>query len=68
MVCSLRIHEGSGVMGLLFHAIGSKTTLFCYFITSAIILVAFLAYIYISKGLEEYEKLPENSDEEDENV
>ena len=47
MVYSICIDAGSGVMGLLFHAIGSKTTLFCYFITSAIILVAFLAYIYI---------------------
>ena len=34
-------------MGLLFHATGPKTTLFCYSIASAIILVAFLAYIYI---------------------
>ena len=68
MVYSIRIDAGSGVMGILFHAIESKTTLFCYFITSAIILVAFLDYIYISKGLEEYEKLPENSDEEGENV
>ena len=68
MVYSIGIDAGSGVMGLLFHAIGSKTTLFCYSITSAIILFAFLAYIYFSKGLEDCEKLPENSDEEDENV
>ena len=55
-------------MGLHFHAIGSNATLFCYSIASAIILVAFLAYIYFYKGLEDYEKLPENSDEEDESV
>ena len=68
MVYSIGIDAGSGVMGLHFHAIGSKATLFCYSIASAIILVAFLAYIYFSKGLEDYEKLPENSDEEDESV
>ena len=68
MVYSIGIDAGSGVMGLLFHAIGSKTTLFCYSVTSAVIFVAFLAYIYFSKGLQAYEKLPENGDEEDENV
>ena len=50
MVYSIGIDAGSGVMGLLFHAIGSKTTLFCYSVTSAVIFVAFLAYIYFSKG------------------
>ena len=66
MVFSIGIDTGSGVMGLLFHAIGSKTTLFCYSITSATILVAFLVYIYFAKSLCDYEKLPEDSDEEDE--
>ena len=66
MVFSIGIDAGSGVMGLLFHAIGAKTTLFCYSITSSTILVAFLVYIYFAKGLRDYEKLPEDSDEEDE--
>ena len=66
MVFSIGIDAGSGVMGLLFHAIGSKTTLFCYSITSATILVAFLVYIYFARDLCDYENLPEESDEEDE--
>ena len=66
MVFSIGIDAGSGVMGLPFHVIGSKTTLFWYSITSATILVAFLVYIYFAKSLCDYEKLPEDSDEEDE--
>ena len=66
MVFSIGIDAGSGVMGLLFHAIGSKTTLFCYSITSATILVAFLVYICFAKSLSDYEQFPEDSDEEDE--
>ena len=65
MVFSIGVDAGSGVMGLLFYAIGSKTTLFCYSVTSVMILVAFLAYIYFARDLEDYEKLPEESDGED---
>ena len=65
MIFSTGVDAGSGVMGLLFHAIGSKATLFCYSISSAIILVAFLAYIYFARDLDDYEKLPEESDGED---
>ena len=64
MVFSIGVEAGSGIMGLLFHAIGSKTTLFCYSITSAVILVAFLIYIYFSQSLDVYENLPQDSDEE----
>ena len=65
MVLAIGVDAGSGVMGLLFHAIGSKTTLFCYSITSALIFVAFLVYIYFAQNLDVYEKLPLDSDEED---
>ena len=65
MVLGIGVDAGSGVMGLLFHAIGSKTTLFCYSITSALIFVAFLVYIYFAQNLDVYEKLPLDSDEED---
>ena len=65
MVFSIGVDAGSGVMGLLFYAIGSKTTLFCYSVTSVMNLVAFLAYIYFARDLEDYEKLPEESDGED---
>ena len=65
MVFSIGVDAGSGVMGLLFYAIGSKTTLFCYSVASVMILVAFLAYIYFARDLEDYEKLPEESDGED---
>ena len=65
MVYAIGLDAGFGVMGLLFHAIGSKTTLFCYFITSAVIFVAFLVYIYFAQSLDVYEKLPLDSDEED---
>ena len=65
MVYAIGLDAGFGVMGLLFHAIGSKTTLFCYSITSAVILVAFLVYIYCAQSLDVYEKLPQDTDEED---
>ena len=65
MVYAIGIDAGSGVMGLLFHAIGSKTTLFCYSITSAVIFVAFLVYISFAECVDVYEKLPQESDEED---
>ena len=64
MVFSIGVEAGSGVMGLLFHAIGSKTTLFCCSITSAVILVGFLIYIYFPQSLDVYENLPQDSDEE----
>ena len=65
MVYAFGTNGGSGVMGLLFHAIGPKTTLFCYFIASTIILICLLAYIYFAKGLDDYEKLPEDKGGED---
>ena len=65
MVYAIGLDAGFGVMGLLFHAIGSKTTLFCYSITSAVIFVAFLVYIYFAQSLDVYEKLPQDCDEED---
>ena len=63
MVLAIGVDAGYGVMGLLFHAIGSKTTLFCYSITSAVIFVAFLVYVYFDQSLDVYEKLPQDSDE-----
>ena len=65
MVLAIGVDAGCGVMGLLFHAIGSKTTLFCYSITCAVIFVAFLVYIYFAESLNVYEKLPKDNDEED---
>ena len=65
MVLAIGVDAGCGVMDLLFHAIGSKTTLFCYSITSAVIFVAFLVYIYFAQSLDVYEKLPQDSDKED---
>ena len=65
MVFSIGVDAGFGVMGLLFHAIGSKTTLFCYSSTSAVILVGYLIYIYFAESLHVYEKLHQVSDEED---
>ena len=68
MVFSFGLNGGSGIMGLLFHAIGPKTTLFCYSIASAFILICLLAYIYFAKDLDDYEKLNEDKDgEEDKN-
>ena len=65
MVYALGMTGGSGVMALLFHAIGPKTTLFCYFISSAIIFICLLAYIDILPTLDDYEKLCEDKDGED---
>ena len=54
-------------MDLLFDdVIGSKTTLFCYSIASAVLLVCLLVYIYSAKSIDDYEKIPEeNCDGED---
>ena len=65
MVYAIGLDAGFGVMGLLFHAIGSKTTLFCWSITATVIFVGFLTYIYFPERLDVYEKLPQDSDEED---
>ena len=65
MVYAFGMNGGSGVMALLFHAIGPKTTLFCYFISSAIIFICLLAYIDILPTLDDYEKLCEDKDGED---
>ena len=65
MVYAMGLDAWSGVLGLLFHAIGSKTTVFCYSIASAVIFVAFLVYIYFAQTLDVYEKLPQDNDEED---
>ena len=64
MVYAIGLDAGFEVMGLLFHATGSKTTPFCYSITAAVIFVAFLTYIYFAQSFDVYEKLPQNSDEE----
>ena len=54
-------------MDLLFDdVIGSKTTLFCYSIASAVLLLCLLVYIYSAKSIDDYEKIPEeNCDGED---
>ena len=54
----------SGAMCLLFHAIGQKTTLFSCIIASVIDLICLLAYIFLAKALEYYEKRPEDKDGE----
>ena len=51
--------------GLLFHSVGPKTNIFCYFIDTTIIIICLLAYIYFSKDLDDYEKLREDKDGED---
>ena len=65
MVYAFGMNFGSGVVGLLFHANGPKTTLFCYFIASTIILICLLAYIDILPTLDDYEKRCEDKDGED---
>ena len=57
MIYAFGMNFGSGVMDLLFHAIGQKTTLFCYFIASTIILICLLAYIDILPTLDDYENV-----------
>ena len=65
MVYAFGMNGGSGVMALLFHSIGPKTTLFCYFIAPANILICLRAYIDIFTTLDDYEKLCEDKDGED---
>ena len=64
MAFSVCTEAGSGVMGLLFDVIGSKTTIFCYSIASSVLLICLFIYIYFSKGLNDYEKHAEESDGE----
>ena len=59
------MHDGSGVLGLLFHAFGPKTILFCYFVASVIVLICLLANISFAKSIEDYERFPADKDGED---
>ena len=62
MVYAFGTNGGWEVMGLLFSSIGPKTTLFCYSIASAIILIGLVAYIHFAKDLDDYEKHSEDKD------
>ena len=55
---------GTSLMGILFNAFGTQTTLLIYSVTSGLILVILFLYIHFSKHVDDYEKVCQDSDEE----
>ena len=60
---ALGVHTGSTLLGVLFNALGTQTTLLIYSMNSGVILVILLLYIRFSKREDSYEKLPRDTDE-----
>ena len=63
----LGVDCGATFFGLLFHAIGVRSTLILYAGMTAIMLAIFLCYLKFSKHVNEYEKLPVDSDDDVDN-
>jgi predicted MFS family arabinose efflux permease len=63
----LGVDCGATFFGLLFHAIGVRSTLTLYAGMTAIMLAIFLCYLKFSKHVNEYEKLPVDSDDDVDN-
>ncbi|CAB4024741.1 Hypothetical predicted protein [Paramuricea clavata] len=63
-VFALGTESGSALLGVLFSALGIRTTLLIYSLNSGVILVILLLYIRFSKRVDDYEKLPQDTDEE----
>ncbi|CAB4015943.1 Hypothetical predicted protein [Paramuricea clavata] len=63
----LGVDCGATFIGLLFHAIGVRSTLLLYAGMTAIMLAIFLCYLKFSKHVNEYEKLPVDSDDDVDN-
>jgi predicted MFS family arabinose efflux permease len=61
-VYSIGFDAGSTLMGVLFHALGTRLTLLLYSISTAVLLVTLLLYIRFSKYEHDYEKLAQDSD------
>jgi predicted MFS family arabinose efflux permease len=63
-VFALGTESGSALLGVLFNALGTRTTLLIYSMNSGVILVILLLYLRFSKRSDDYEKLPQDTDEE----
>jgi predicted MFS family arabinose efflux permease len=63
-VFALGTETGSALLGVLFSALGTQTTLLIYSLNSGVILVILLLYIRLSKRVDDYEKLRQYTDEE----
>ena len=54
---------GATLLGILFHAIGTRNTLLIYAGMTSLVLLVFLLYIKFSENVNEYERLPSDKDE-----
>ena len=63
-VFALGTESGSALLGVLFNALGTRTTLLIYSMNSGVILVILLLYLRFSKRADDYEKLPQDTDDE----
>jgi hypothetical protein len=61
-VFALGTEGGSALLGVLFSAVGTQTTLLIYSLNSGIILVILLLYIRFSKRVDGYEQLPQDTE------
>ena len=55
---------GSSILGVLFSLVGSKTTLFCFSIAIAVMLVLFLGYILMTNDQEHWYYIVSGSEKE----
>ena len=56
---------GTSLYGILFQAIGTRSTLLIFGSISGVMLAAFLVYLKISANAPEYEKLPSDNEDDD---
>ncbi len=62
MLFQFGLDYGAAFLGVLFHAIGTRNTLILYAGMTAIMLALLISYIKFSTHVNEYEKLPVDSD------
>ena len=65
MLFFLGIDSGASYYGILFHAIGTQSTLIIFASVCGVMLSALSIYVRISDGAHEYEKLTGDSEDDD---
>ena len=61
----LGLDGGASFYGILFHAIGTRSTLIIFASISGLMLAALLIYLRISEYAHQYEKLPSDDEDDD---
>ena len=56
---------GTAITGFLFTSVGTKVTLCSYSLLTLVLLVIFLIYMFTSKDLKGYTRMPENDDDDE---